>query len=109
MRVLKPLTRRISAISMNSGTQVSTKLFMLPQLTSPRLLRLRRAPPPTRRKNHGTDREEGTTRQQDKKNREGDDDLKLRAHGRAPSSGQPLAMQRHRPQGTASWKSTKPR
>ena len=38
MRVLKPLTRRISAISMNSGTQVSTKLFMLPQLTSPRLL-----------------------------------------------------------------------
>jgi hypothetical protein len=37
MRLLSPLTRRISAISMNKGTQVSTKLFMLPQLTSPRL------------------------------------------------------------------------
>ena len=38
MRLLKPLKLRISAISMNSGTVVSTKLFMLPQLTSPRLL-----------------------------------------------------------------------
>ena len=38
MRLLNPLTLRISAISMNSGTVVSTKLFMLPQLTSPRLL-----------------------------------------------------------------------
>ena len=38
MRVLNPLALRISAISMNSGTVVSTKLFMLPQLTSPRLL-----------------------------------------------------------------------
>ena len=41
-RLLNPLTRRISAISMNSGTHVRTKLFMLPQLTSPRLLRLGR-------------------------------------------------------------------
>ena len=38
MRLLKPLTRRISAMNMNSGTQVSTKLFMLPQLIRPRLL-----------------------------------------------------------------------
>jgi len=48
MRLERPLTRRISAISMNSGTQVSTKLFMLPQLTSPRLLRLG-SPPCSRR------------------------------------------------------------
>ncbi len=38
MRLLKPLTLRISAMNMNSGTVVSTKLFMLPQLTRPRLL-----------------------------------------------------------------------
>ena len=37
MRPLNPLTKRISAISMKSGTAVSAKLFMLPQLTSPRL------------------------------------------------------------------------
>ncbi len=44
MRLLNPLTRRISAISMNSGTQVSAKLFMLPQLTRPRLLSAGRPP-----------------------------------------------------------------
>jgi hypothetical protein len=37
MRADSPLTRRISAISMNSGTAVKVKLFMLPQLTRPRL------------------------------------------------------------------------
>ena len=39
MRLLRPLTKRISAISMKSGTAVSAKAFMLPQLTSPRLFR----------------------------------------------------------------------
>ena len=38
MRLLKPLALRISAMNMKSGTAVSAKTFMLPQLTSPRLL-----------------------------------------------------------------------
>ena len=35
MRALNPLTKRISAISMKSGTAVSAKLFMLPQVIRP--------------------------------------------------------------------------
>ena len=38
MRLLRPLTLRISAMNMNSGTAVSAKLFMLPQLIRPRPL-----------------------------------------------------------------------
>ena len=44
MRVLKPLALRISAMNMNSGTAVSANTFMLPQLTSPRLLSAAKPP-----------------------------------------------------------------
>ena len=38
MRLLNPLTLRISAMNMNSGTAVSANVFMLPQLIRPRPL-----------------------------------------------------------------------
>src|SRR5262245_15183380 len=53
MRLLSPLRLRISAISMNSGTVVSTKLFMLPQDTRPRLLSAGKPPCNSRYTNAG--------------------------------------------------------
>jgi hypothetical protein len=83
---------------------------MLPQLTSPRLLRLQAALQQQIENGWNGDREwdSHSAREQDKKKGKGDDDLKLRAHDRPLSFCRPLARRQHRPQAFAPWKSTRP-